>query len=360
MGRAARGWQLRAPGGKRTTYSVRFSHGGRQVERSTGERSRRRAAAAAARIYAAAMHQEPARARLRSRGTAHLRELADQWLAETQLADTTRNTWQVYARRFIKHFSSIDGLTSAEAARYVKRRLQEVQAATVRKECSALRSLLSWLQLRGVVTWLATVPSVPRRARGNRQHAAGKRTAAVELSPAEVADIIAALPEWSSSRRVARFPVRARFRVQYESGLRPSTIDRLEVPRHYRKGATHLRLDDAADKTRWARSVPLSRQARAALDSVCPTEGLIFGAHDYREATWPAAAAVLDPARAKLFTAAHLRSARATHWLEAPNASIPGVMYLLGHKLLATTSRYLRASERAAAAVVRAPRRRPK
>jgi hypothetical protein len=67
-----------------------------------------------------------------------------------------------------------------------------------------------------------------------------------------------------------------------ETGLRPKTLDQLPVPEHYTKGAEVLRITPGLDKNEYARTLPLTDVARAALDSVCPSEGLIFGRHKYR------------------------------------------------------------------------------
>lgn len=352
MAKAAHGWTLRAPAGKRTTYSVRFSHGGRQIERSTGQSTRGRAARAAARIYAATVQAEPKPARRRRRAGPHsLAEVIGRWLAELPHAETTRDCYKVYGRRFVEWFERPENLTTELCAEYVSQRLQQVQAQTVGKEATALRSLIEWAHQRGHIGWAAAVPKPPKRALGNAQHASTKRVAAVELSPAEVEAIIEQLPEWSQARDEPRYPVRARFIVAYETGLRPSTLDRLSVPEHYTRGGKELRLTAATDKVRWGRTVPLSERAQAALKVICPKAGPVFGKHDYRKPVAQAAREVLDARRAKAFTGCHLRSARATHLCER-SQNLPGIQYLLGHKQVSTTARYVKASKRAAESVL--------
>jgi site-specific recombinase XerC len=147
--------------------------------------------------------------------------------------------------------------------------------------------------------------------------------------------------------------------------LRPSTIDALEVP-----DAVHARRDVARitpeiDKVRHAREVPLSAAARKALDAVVaalpktpegkPYGGPIFGHHDYRKHLAAAAAATLPEAAAAVFTGAHLRSARITHWLET-TGNLPGVRHLVGHEDTRSTNRYLRRSERRPRSSMRAER----
>jgi integrase len=159
--------------------------------------------------------------------------------------------------------------------------------------------------------------------------------------------LIEALPAWSTSKRVKRFPIRARFRVQYETGLRPELLNGLMAPMHYRRKQETIRITPELDKGRWARDVPLSPPARKALDAVCPKSGPIFGKHDYRPHLKAAADAVLPKDRAERFNGAHFRSARATHMLEA-GSNIPGVMHLFGWKQVSTTAKYVRPTARAA------------
>lgn len=356
MGRATHGWKLRPPAGKRTTYSVRFWHGGRQVERSTGQSTRGAAARAAARIYAAAVQAKPEPARARRRAsTVALAEVIAQWLEDLPHAASTCETWDIYGGHFLDHFERTENLTSERAADYIDARLRKVQAQTVRKEASALRSLTRWAQRAALISWTVTVPSVPKRALGNRQHAKRKRAAAVELSPAEVRAIIAKLPEWSRKRGGTRWPIRARFFVAYETGLRPSTLDKLSVPEHYHRGARDIALTADADKGRYSRGLPLKPRVRKALDAVCPKAGLIFGAHDYRPRLERAVRQVLDKARADAFCGAHLRSARATHFCERSD-NLAGVQYLMGHLRVSTTAVYVKASKRAAEDVLRKSR----
>src|SRR3954465_12348028 len=153
-------------------------------------------------------------------------------------------------------------------------RLRQVQGVTVRKELSALRQFLNWCVEVGELASAPTVPSVSKRSPGTT-YAKRRRVSAIELSPEECEAIIAALPEWSASKRVSLFPIRARFLVAYETGLRPETIDLLATPTHYRKGSATITLSSGLDKNRFGREVPLSARARVSLDSVSPVEGLI-------------------------------------------------------------------------------------
>jgi integrase len=134
-----------------------------------------------------------------------------------------------------------------------------------------------------------------------------------------------------------RFPVRARFRLAWETALRLKTISQLSVPQNYIRDGVVLVIADEIDKVRVGRELPLAEPARLALESVCPEEGLIFGEHDYRDQLKKAAHATLAPEQARTFAAYDLRQARATQWAESGN--LVGVAYLLGHKQAPMSSR---------------------
>ena len=133
--------------------------------------------------------------------------------------------------------------------------------------------------------------------------------------------------------------VRLRFVVAFKTALRPETLNCLKAPDHYVRGAATLNITDDIDKARFGRVLPLTEEARAALDAVCPDSGLIFGAHDCRNQLGKAANAVLDEQRAKTFTAYDLRHHRLTQLAEGGN--LLGTAFLAGHKRATTTDRYL-------------------
>ena len=283
-----------------------------------------------------------------------LDELIATWLAtDTTLAAATALVWETYGRHWLAHWQTMADITDVTAGDYRNKRLGKVVATTVRKELGALRRFLAWSHERGYLPRLVKVPGVPSRVTGTPHHTR-RRVEASDLSPAEVLAVIAALPEWSTSKRVEVFAIRGRFRLQYETGLRPSTIDRIRVPLHWTPGAPALNITPEIDKTRNARSVPLSAAALDALEAAAarlPVSGLLFGSHNYIEHVRAAAKVALTPAKAATFTGAHTRSARLTHWLEA-TGNIAGAQYLAGHLDTRSTSRYLRPSFRAASALL--------
>ncbi len=344
--------------------------------RGSSPADRKKASAKGAEIYAQEIAKPPRAVvtkTARRGGVKELERLIALWLhsLESTHAPSTRETWEGYGGYFLEFFADASGLTEARCAEYIADRLKSVIAETVKKEKTALQSFLTWCETEKHLPPIK-VPKLPKRAKGT-PHKQRRRVAAIPLSPEQVESVIAALPEWggrgaTAAKPVERFPVKARFEVAYETSLRPSTLDRICTPTHYRKGESMLRLTADVDKARYARDVPLSSRARAALDRVLDAldaiarsetgdpeakhEGLIFGEHDYRLHIEKAATAALPPELATRFCGAHLRSAQITHLLERPTATLPGVQYLAGHKLVSTTAKYVRPSFRAAEAVL--------
>jgi len=352
VARIAEGWRLRLPKGRRV-YIVRFTHNGETIDRSTGLEDPREAAREAAKVYAEHVQREPERPRLpRGSDSAPLEELVAAWLEQDSTIDEdTVETWTCYGRHWLSRWTRLGEVTEGSSERYRNERLREVLATTVRKELSALRHFLRWAASQGHLRRRVDVASVPSKATGTR-FSRRRRESAPELTPKQISAFLAALPAWSTSKRVTPFPIQARFVVAYETFLRPGALDRLSVPEHYSKGATALRVSAELDKSRWGREVPLSTKARRALDSVIPAKGLIFGKHDYREHVEAAARKALPPAVAERFCGAHLRSARITHALEK-SGNLAGVQFLAGHRQAKTTGGYVRASYRAAEDVLR-------
>lgn len=348
MARPAEGWRLRK---RRKRFFVRFTHAGERVELATGSSDPEEAARRAAKLYAD-YHANTSKRRLKANDpAAPILEVGALWLAEIEpeVDPGTLGTLMGYVRHFQRFFESMGRITDAACLAYMRERLTRVKRQTIKKELGALRRFVSWATAHGLFTRAPAVPPLPARAAGT-PFEKRRRDKATPLTPEEVEAIIAALPEWSSSKRVDRFAVRARFRLMWETALRPKTIDRLSVPENYVPGATMLVITQAIDKTRFARELPLTAAARDALESVCPDSGVIFGRHEYRDQLRRAARHALSPEKAKTFTAYDLRHARATQWAESGN--LVGVAYLLGHKQITTTNRYARPNQAAAARVL--------
>lgn len=343
MGRRAQGYAVRQPS-PGASYTVRFRVNGVRRELSTGTRDRTEAEREARRLYAEALSgKRPGAAvgsfRLTTKG-------ASAWLASLAVRPQTYADYEDFTARWIRRVRSWD---DAGLAAYIRERLREARAKTVRTEVSALRGMLTWLAEVGEISESPLLPSVPRSALGvpSKQKT---RVAAPELSRQEIRGLIARLPDKASKG----WWVRPRCELLYETGLRPSTIDALSVPEHWAPGSETLNITTDIDKEGFARELPLTPRALAILERCAPEKaGVIFGRHKYYRYIRKAAQAAADdkqiPKRkADVFTGQHLRSARATHILDA-GAELTGAAYLLGHNRVSTTARYIRASKKAAA-----------
>jgi integrase len=346
-------WTIEKRRGSRC-FRVRFSYQGCRFEESTRTSDVAEAQKRAAQLYASVVTGEhQPRVRLLANANTPVDELGSLWLSEQ---DYTDGPWLTYLRHWQDHFKTFDALCRPGAiAGYWESRLRNVLWQTVNKECGPLRDLLDWCERKGLLTARIEVPALPsRKKRANRgtpfrQRRRGKAT---ELTAEQARALVALLPEYSTSKKDASFPIRARFAVMLETGLRPKTLDQLRAPEHYTKGAAVLRVTADIDKSEYARELPLTDEARAALDSACPSQGLIFGKHDYRPQLSKAAGLALPPHLAATFTAYDFRHRCATEL--AATGDLTGAAYLMGHKQVTTLNRYAKPQQSAAARVLAA------
>lgn len=368
MARRSEGWSIRVDPRTRICV-VRFRHAGRQFGRSTGTTDRAEAQVAAARIFAEVTSG------VRRRGVAvreSLPQLAGEWLAslESSRSPETIEAYEGYvSAHWGRRWRRLDQITDIALADYMRARLRLVTASTVRKELSAMRGFLAWCVERQHLAEPPVVPSVPKRAVGTS--ASPQRR--VDLTPAQVEAILEALPTAARRARgtLEDRHVRELYVVAWETGLRVGTLRRLEVPRHYRRGQSHLAISADVDKARWARDVPLSPRARETLDAIAPRSGLIFGPIVGRAALKAAARTVAEDRRSGLSIADaarvsdhDIRHAAITHLVSSPGTTLAGAAYLAGHTHVGTTSRYVHAgrtaAEQALAARIGAPNGAPK
>jgi len=354
MARRKQGWELRPPSGKRANYSVRFWSPAedRQVEPSCGTKDPAAAARRAREIYAEHLTREPAPKKEKVPEALPFDGVAELFRADqaSQLDDEYVNgTLKVYHDRWAKVFPNMLLITSDAIAQQIAKRMTEVIRESVEKDRSALVKLLKWSKLKGLIATLPDVPSISDVCGDSpgTQFSVRRRCKALEYSRDEIERVLAALPEWSERQNgmrngADRFPVRARFIVQYDCGLRSTKVlDRLSSPEHWKPGQKFLMLSRWIMKDRRPWKKPLSKRALAALESVYQGPGLLFGKRDYRWQITKAAKASMEVTKAKTFCAQHIRSARITHFLDA-GASLTAAAELAGHTQVSTTARYAR------------------
>jgi len=354
MGRRPEGWTLvpsNHPGSP--ILYVRFRHGGKQLFVSTGETDPTKASDRARQIYAETVSgrrvlstsEEGVQVLTRR----PLDELLSEWLeaVEPSIDETTFDTFTLYVgSHFHPFFQTLDRL-AAGTQDYTRARLRRVKRTTVRKELSALRSALAFLVERGYLSRAPEVKTPGPRTTGTPDTRRRHKSEAIVLELEEVNAVLAELPvEYRGA------PLRARYTVAWETGLRPETLSSLRAPEDYRKGQGCLRIRPEIDKARYGRTVPLSARAREALDSVCPDVGTIFGGGAFRQTLRSAAArAKIAQEKAAGLTPYDLRHSRATYWVEH-SQNLAGVAFLLGHRNVTTLNRYVRPSHRAAEQVL--------
>lgn len=343
MAKTAQGWRWVV---RRGVRYVRFTHQGRRYDVSTRTRDVAEAQAIAERIYADVV---TGRARRVEGGAlthpgASLDELTAKWLVamQAEVCAETIETYTRYASLWLGEMPTVGSLTAASAANYMRKRLREVQAITVGKELYTLQRFVTWMAEQRFIDLAPDIPRLPKKALGTKR--AGVRGRAAELQREEVQAVLAALPTLSNG-----VPVQAYCTVLYETALRPQgTVGRL-VWSDVTPFGLHIRSE--ADKNRWERTVPLSTEARAALDGLPGVRcGLIFGCPDIRDSFDTAVRKALGERREGA-TPYCLKHARITHWFE-DGASIPAVKFLTGITQTATLDRYARASRRAAESLV--------
>lgn len=354
MGRPAKAWRLHRKPGRRC-HSVKFTFAGRSYELGTGEEDESLAARKAAEIYASVVKGTRGPGKRKSSDSRDLGPASGEWLATLTLDTTTLESYARYVKtHFVPFFKTVETITAAKVGDYIRARLRVVLSSTVKKERGALKQLAEFAGL-STRDW----PEIPKRATGTRSKHGGKGR--VDLSPDEVARILAGLPERRRARgdnaRLAKrglrpsctagHAVRARYVLMYETSLRPETLDLLRVPEHFTRGATHLTITDEIDKARFGRQLPLSARAREALDAIAPDVGLVFGRFRNPKTLRNAArAAGLDEARASRLTPYDFRRARLTHLADA--GQLTAAQWIAGHKRISTTAIYARGSLRAA------------
>lgn len=351
MGRPAEGMRV---AWKRGWAYARFCWQGVDHRVALGTRDPREAATSAARAYSDVVSGRISPTARRPGQLLALDDLIAEWIEwkRPSLDVETAKTLDVYGRKYLGYFRTLDRITEANAASYGMMRLGQAMRTTVLRELAYLRQFVAWCKQQGSLAAVPLVPTLPPKARGKRTGT--QRAKPVDVTPDQARAIIAELPEHSKKIDGRKWPIRARYVFAWETSLRPATVDRISVPEHWRPGLTSLELDAEDDKARFGRTLDLTPGAVAAL-TACATEdgGRVFGAHSFAKALKRAATAILGKRDGAMFADYDFRHARARSWLD-DGAPLRGVSYLLGHKRPSTTDRYLAPDRRAGAAALAA------
>lgn len=363
MARRKQGWTLsRDKRHESGNFQIRFTHAGKPRFVGLGPCGGDLATAQgeAARVYAEYVSGRRAQdeaVEISSRRA--FDEVAALWLDSIE-SSLDPKTFALYRDLYVgTHycgaFATIGHLTTVSVEDYIAARLRKVTRSTVKHELSPLRQLAAWAVARGYLAQMPLIVTPKKKVLGTP--VACMRTRALIFTAIEVQRILAKLPEMSRTTRyasTASYPVRARFTLAWETGLRPETLASLRAPDDYRRGNETLIIRDEADKNRFGRALPLTPAARDALDRVCPEVGTIFGDHDFRIILRTAAReAGIDELRAAHITAYDLRHSRFT-LLGQSSDNLTGMMFLAGWTQPATAAKYMRPQQAAAVEVLAA------
>ena len=313
------------------TLIVQFRIAGRKYRRSTGCTDKAEAKVQAQRIY----QEQVSRGTRRLSENPILAELFDQWLDDID-GTVSERYWTTQAKRTItlaEHFEFVSNVTPQAVRRYIKERLKEVTATTVRRDLVPLRECLRWAFDEGLIEAPAFIPLPKKRARGTR----ALDTRRVGLTAAQVEALLRALP----ARTRKGHPIRDVFTVAWDTGLRHDGIFRLEAGRHFRKDRRTLQVTSDIDKNGYERELPLTDRAYESLAAQGVDIGPIFQRWDYRKSLRTAAKTLgLDPDDLKSLDMRDFRHA-ATDDGARKSGHLSGLAYMAGHTDKHTTSRYI-------------------
>lgn len=334
MGRVAEGWKLVC---RRGVYGIRWrniSEGGRKrTEVSLRTTDILEATRLAPKVYADHVAGTPKTPgdNAKVHPAVKLKPLIVDWLEAIQahLGTDTDKTYIIYGNHWLKHIKMIGDVRSAKIDDYQNARLRVVQADTVRLEISAMRRFFKWLKTHEYIHQVPEFPEIGPKVLGTK-FAVRRRCKPTEVFTKEQTDeILDAMPEMSERKRNGKhFPVRSRFVVAWETGLRPKTIDGL-IAKDLVVSGLHIRPEN--DKNRWERVVPLTDAARSALESVLPgnPDAPIFGRHEWRKLFEKAVLEALGPGMADKMTPYDLKHGRVTELFDQ-GASELGIQFLTG------------------------------
>lgn len=285
---------------RRGVYGIRWrQENGRRKEVSLRTEDIKEAQRLAPQVYADHVSGAPKEggSLCKSHPATKLDELIAEWIVAIQpeLGRNTDETYTTYGKHWLKHMKFLGDVKSSKIGDYQRARLRVVLKATVDLELSALRRFFKWLKEREHIRALPDFPEIGDKVTGVHYAVRRRRRPTEVLSPEQMDAIIAAMPVWSERKvKGDYFPIRPRFVVARETGLRPSTIDGL-IARDLIVSGLHIRPEN--DKNRWERVVPLTAAARAALESVLPKDpdSIIFGRHEWNLVFYRAALKALGP-----------------------------------------------------------------
>jgi integrase len=248
---------------------------------------------------------------------------------------------------FRAHFSGrwtrIDELTGPALELYASERLREItrlgrptSTVTVHKELTTISRFLRWARKTG---HLEEVPVF------ERVKAVSDYTPP-DYSAEQTKQLLAALPDRLSHSK--RQPVREFFTVQWAQAFRPDaelgSLRWMDISLSRRE----MTVRQSQDKAREGRTISMAPEtyrilSKMAKDAQPIPTALIFGRHNFRASLEKAADSLGLPRP----TRHNLRHFRLTELGHSKETAVGALKYFAGHKLLATTDRYVRSRTKA-------------
>ena len=347
MGRRADGWKLRQKKGS-PYYFVRFTdpNTGERIDRSTGRKSKSAAAAEAAKKYAQVVSGEGLQVARGKQAPAEdeLVDLVAEWVVHLEDIGKSEGwvaTCETYAAaHWSPRWSSLDDITGQSVQKYISERRRaknkrgkRISPVTIRKELSALNTFLRWCKTNGFIAEVPTWES----PKGKSDYEA------VCLTREQMQAVLEELPTRDTHPR--KMPCREWYAVMWATSFRRGTMARIKWKDIDLRAGT-IRTPPSADKKRHGRTLPLTPEAHAALKSMGPGVGLVFGMHDFRARLRTAAKAVGVPADiVNRLTGNHsIRHTRITDFATR-SKNVAAIQYMAGHKDLASTMKYVHGDE---------------
>jgi integrase len=329
-------------------WQYSFTVAGRRYRGSTGARDRSEAEAVATKLWLDA-HKgiEPTKrvpARQRDSASAPLEALFALFTDSlTKSRGYVVKMESHYRAHFAKRWTTVDELTGPALEQYAADRLREVtrlkrpaSSVTVHKELVTLSRFLRWAKRNGVIR---EVPSFDRVDPVSSYRPP-------DYSTEQARALLAALPDRHTHSK--RQPVREFFTVQWAQAFRPDAELGALTWADVNLKKREITIRQSSDKAREGRTIGLAPEAYRILSAMAkdahplPT-ALVFGRHNYRASLMKAAKALGLP----MLTRHNLRHFRLTELGHSPGTAVGSLKYFAGHKLLATTDRYVRSRTKA-------------
>jgi len=359
MAGKAKGWSVR---NNRGVLHVRFTWQGKRYDISTGLAPGPEATRRCAKVYSDVVRGNAVKQGIGVARGLDLADLIATWLDESHVSERCKVSYMVSGRKWIRHFGALEHINKKTIRTFWESCLTTMTRCTVLHHLHPLRSFLVWCNDKEYTTEVPLVTLPSRRDAGTKA-ATTRKADWIILTPAEAKLIINEMPE--ISERMCRltgqyFPVRSFFVFLWETGLRESTVYKVEYGVHWRPTfGNKMYVTKEIDKNKYQRWIALTDAAVGAIEAAMTigdtTRKVVWGVHDYRTQVRKATKALvarltrdklMEPKELAIFAEKainfsnyDLRHSRATNL--ATSGDLQGLMLQLGWLETSTPARYI-------------------